>query len=352
MKPIIRRGRGIFINPEKLPFPTQWRTLANYWELSHKARQRLEWFIFYYTVGKKNASSTASYFGIAPKTFHFWKKRFALLRIFSLEEHPRSPHHKRPWQVTREQELRIIQLRKQYIKYGKRKLKILYKRLYLEDISTWKIERVIRKHNLYPDPETHKKRYLRVRKKKKRIHDIAFPPGAGKLWHTDTIILWWYGVRRVIFTAVEHHTKLGFARVYRNASSQQAADFLKRLMYLTNGEIKIIHPDNGSEFAGEFERACKELNIEQVYSRVRQPKDNPALERFNWTVQDEWLSLSEVGLDDVQEANTDITDWLIEYNSIRPYESLDYKTPIEYAQFNYFKELPMYPARTNLENIL
>lgn len=64
-----------------------------------------------------------------------------------------------------------------------------------------------------------------------------------------------------------------------------------------------IHSDNGSEFAGEFEKACFELGIQQIYSRVKTPKDNPALERSNWTVQDEWIALSEVGLDKIEKAN-------------------------------------------------
>jgi transposase InsO family protein len=210
---------------------------------------------------------------------------------------------------------------------------------------------VIRKHNLYPDPEEHKKKVKKRKKRKKKdkttinnFNTDRIKPG--KLWHTDTIILWWYGQRRVIFTALEDKTKLGFARAYPSGSSRQAADFLKRLIYLSDSDIKIIHSDNGSEFAGEFEKACLKLGIKQVYNRVRTPTDNPALERFNWTVQDEWLTMSEVGLDDIKEGNQDLTEWLIEYNSIRPHKSLDYQTPLEYAQKNYFKVLPMWSART------
>ena len=103
----------------------------------------------------------------------------------------------------------------------------------------------------------------------------------GYLWHTDTIIIWWYGVRRVIFTAFEETTKIAFARVYKNSLSASGKDFLERLMYLSNGEIQNIHHDNGSEFEKYFEDACKDLNINQIYSRLRTPKDNPALERFN-----------------------------------------------------------------------
>lgn len=78
---------------------------------------------------------------------------------------------------------------------------------------------------------------------------------------------------------------------------------------------------------------------------MRTPKDNPALERFNWTLQDEWLSVSEVGLDDIDEANPDLTNWLITYNNIRPHESLDYATPIEYATRD-FKVSPMWLSST------
>jgi transposase InsO family protein len=325
-----------------------WRNLAEYWHISSGAKQRLEWMIFYHTVGRKNASSTAAYFAISRKTFHKWKKRFNPHVIQSLEEKSKAPHKKRAWEVSKEQEERIIKLREKHLKYGKAKLKILYQKKYQEDISTWKIERVVRKHKLYPDPEEHQRKVKRRKKGKfkLRINQLSSKPTAGKLWHTDTIILWWYGQRRVIFTAIEDQTKLGFARVYSSASSRQAKDFLERLVYLSKGDIQIIHSDNGSEFAGEFTKACLQLNIQQVYNRVRTPQDNPALERFNWTVQDEWLSLSEVGLDEIKEANQDLTEWLIEYNFKRPHQSLDYLTPIEYANKHYFKVLPMTPAST------
>lgn len=327
------------------PIPEHWRNLAELWRISPEAKKRLEWMIFYHTIGKKNAWKTAQYFGIAPKTFHKWKTRFDPHRIQSLETSSRAPKKKRSWEVAPIEEERITHLRTRYMKYGKKKLKILYTQDYHKDISTWKIERVIRKYGLYPDPEIHHQRMKHIRrvKLKTRIHTMK-QTYQGTMWHTDTIVLWWYGVRRVIFTALEDKTKIGYARVYGTSTSRKAVDFLNRLVYLSHGDITIIHSDNGSEFAGEFERACQELRIQQVYSRARTPKDNPALERFNWTVQDEWLSLSEVGLDEIPEANLDLTEWLIEYNNHRPHEALDYQTPLAYAYKD--KVLPMTPAST------
>lgn len=335
-------------------FSTQadrWRASADYFFISDSAKLRMEWMIFYYTVACRNANFTAAHFGISRKTFHKWLKRFNPQRIQSLEEVSRKPHTIRKWEVTTIQEKRIILLREQYPKYGKAKLKVMYHKQYQEPISTWKIERVIRKHHLFPNPLKHKKRMRkRVKAKKKvRIHQLDtshYLPG--ELWHTDTIVLYWYGVYRVIFTGIEDKTKLAYAKVYPSHTSKNAKDFLTRLMYLSDATITVMHSDNGSEFAGEFEKACTNLVIQQIYSRVKQPKDNPALERFNRTLQEEWLELSEMGLDDIYEANLDLTEWLVEYNFNRPHQSLDYLTPIEYAHQHYFNVLPMYPARTGI----
>jgi hypothetical protein len=38
--------------------------------LTPQAQLKLEWIIFYYTCGKKNALRTSKHFGINPKTLH------------------------------------------------------------------------------------------------------------------------------------------------------------------------------------------------------------------------------------------------------------------------------------------
>src|SRR4030042_2630295 len=326
-----------------------WRYWAERLKLSTAARLRLEWLIFYSTVGKRNGKLTAQHFGIARQIFGKWKNRFNPNNLVSLEDHSRAPRRRRTWTVTCQQEKRIIHLRNQHLKWGKEKLKHLFLQTYREDISTNKIQKVINKHQLYPEPETHQRkvRCWRKRKPKVYIHTFNKQRELGFLWHTDTIIIWWYGVRRVIFTALEELTKIGYARVYTTNSSRNAKDFLERLVYLSNHQVVNIHHDHGSEFAKDFEKACRQLGINQIFSRVRTPKDNAALERFNWTVQAEWLSLSEWGLDDIREANQDLTEWLVEYNGIRPHQSLDYQAPLTYAQ-QQFQVSPMWSARTNL----
>ena len=348
------KWRNYFFPAKPIEIPEKWTLLRNLGKdiLSDKAQEKLEWIIFYHNIAGENVAYTASYFGINPKTLYKWFGRFNEKNLTSLEEQSRRPQKLREWMVTLEEETNIKDLRKKNMEFGKQKLKVLYKKEYKKETSTWKIERVVRKHNLYPDPVKHEYQVEKRRKSKPKIRINAVKEQLkqikefGFLWHIDAIIIWWYGQRRIIFTTIEDITKIAFARVYKTNTSGFAEDFLKRLMYLTEDKINIMYQDNGSEFKGAFERACKTLGILQIYSRPHTPKDNPSLERFNNTIQYEWLEYSEIGLDDIDNANKDLTKWLIKYNSYRPHQALDYKTPLEYAQKTFFKVLPMWSART------
>lgn len=349
-----KSGEFYFFKERKIADVNRWQLLRLCGKdtLSEKAQLKLEWIIFYQTVGKRNASLTAAHFGINPKTLHKWLKRFDEKNLSTLEEQSRKPNQTRRWMVTPKEEENIKDLRNRNLELGKKKLQALYGKEYGEHISTWRIERVIRRYNLYPDLVKHN---YQVQKKhnstpKVRIHTVKEQlrqvKQFGFLWHIDTVITWWYGQRRIIFTAIEDVTKIAFARVYKTNTSGFSEDFLKRLLYLTEGKVNIMHQDNGSEFQGAFERACKTLGILQIYSRPHTPKDNPSLERFNSTIQYEWLQYSVTGLDDINAANQDLTNWLIKYNSYRPHQALDYKTPLEYAQDTFFRVLPMWSAST------
>ncbi len=348
------KWKNYFFSAKPIEIPEKWILLRSLCKdtLSLKVQEKLEWIIFYNTIAKKNALYTASYFGVSPKTLHKWLKRFNEKNLNTLEEQSRRPLKLRGWMVTKEEEANIVDLRKDNLELGKAKLKVLYKREYKEHISTWKIERVVRKYNLYPDPVKHEYQVEKRKNRKNKIRintikeQLKQVKEFGFLWHIDAIIIWWYGQRRIIFTAIEEITKIAFGRVYKTNTSGFAEDFLKRLVYLTEGRVNIMHQDNGSEFQGAFERACQTLGILQIYSRPHTPKDNPALERFNNTIQYEWLEYSETGLDDIEESNKDLTNWLIKYNSYRPHQALDYKTPLEYAQETFFQVLPMWSAST------
>ena len=72
-----------------------------------------------------------------------------------------------------------------------------------------------------------------------------------------------------------------------------------------------------------FETGLQKLNLTHWWSRVRNPKDNAQNERFNRTLQEEFIQLSNY-TNNVEAFNRNLTNWLIEYNFHRPHQSLDY----------------------------
>lgn len=304
-------------------------------ELTPLAQLKLEWIIFYYTVGKKNAFKTAKHFGINPKTLHKWKGRFNEKALTTLEEKSRAPEKTRTREISPLQREQIRKLRKKHIKWGKMKLQKRYIQVHGEYLSSWKFQVVIEEEHLYFDKQKIKKQ-KRKRKQaqgqqKRRIHTLLKEQKVHHLWHVDTVILTRSrGGYRYLLTAIDDLSKLAYARLYTTHSSKQAADFLKRLHYLTEGEIVNLHHDNGSEFQKDFEQACIELSLPQWYSRVRTPKDNAVLERFNRTIQEEFVDIIDIDVEDSSAFNQRLLDWLIEYNSIRPHQALDYKSPLQY----------------------
>jgi transposase len=330
---------------------SRWRSMAADMNLSTKALLRLEWMIFFETAGNKDAYQTAKHFAITPKTFYKWHKRFDNGLIDRLEDESKAPINKRKWTVTIEQQSRIKKLRNNKIHYGKNKLKKLYEDEYGETISTWKIEIVIRHFGLYPDKEKQEKIRSKLKNqiKKNRIQKLDIIDEHWFLFHLDTIVIYWGSAKRYILTAIDHHGKIAYARSYKNKSSRSAKDFLYRLHYLIDANIANVQTDNGSEFYGEFDQALSELEIMHWFSRNHTPKDNSVCERFNQTLQHEWLNDGNFTTD-CNELNRKLTEWLVEYNFDRPHQALDYQTPFGYYENTLTSNknlLPMYSARTN-----
>lgn len=312
--------------------------------LSKEAKKRLAWMDYYRKTG--NAALTCRYFGISRQCFYTWHKRYDPLRLESLEEKSRRPQRTRHWEVSRAEEFRILRLRKTHIRYGKMKLAVLYRDEYGTPISSWKIQRVIEKHRLYYHPaHTEKLREKRKQNQaKKRITELKKEQRIGFLVALDTIVRYWMGTKRYILTGIDTHSKIAFARMYASKHSRHAADFLQRLHYLFDGRVENLTRDNGSEFRGAFDEALDGLQIVGYFSRVKTPTDNPVDERFNRTLQDEFIALGNMTAD-CRIFNRRLTEWLIEYNFKRPHQALGYEVPVEY-HYRYQKVSPMYPSST------
>lgn len=325
-----------------------WRKVALQLKLSDKAKIRLEWFIFYYTKAKANASLTCRHFGLERSTWYYWFKRFDERNLLTLEDKSSAPHHTRQSEMTPTELGRAIKLRKNHLHWSKIKLARVYQDQYPgETLSSWHFQCVIQRFNLYPKPAKNtriqaKRQHAQT---KKRITELKIKlPRLGFLLHFDTIELHWNGVRRYIITVIDHYTKLAFARMYATKSSASAQDFLLRTRLLLGPNIVNAHHDNGSEFAKMFKNLCVDLGIKQYHSRPQTPKDNPMAERFNQTLENEWLRDGHF-TSNTDLFNTRLADFLVEYNSVRPHESLGQLTPLKFAT-KYLQLSERWPSRT------
>jgi transposase InsO family protein len=329
----------------------RWIGVAKELQLSREARLRLDWIIYYHQGN--TAIQTARHYGISRKTFYKWFGQFDsdnLYSLYQLEDKSKAPLRVRQREITPIEEQRIIQLRKRYIRYGKMKLAKIYETTYQEQISSWKVQKVIESYQLYYNP-VKSARVARKRaagQKKKRITELQLDTlkwhekKSGYIICLDTIVIHWNSVKRYIFTAIDKYGKVAYARMYKNKNTLNSTDFLYRLYFLLDGQVPRVGHDNGTEFEKYFKAACQKLQIEQYYSRVRTPKDNPNNERFNRTLQEEFVQLGNFHSDPAI-FNLKLTEWLIEYNFHRPHAALNYQTPMEFS-----KVLPMYSSCTNI----
>jgi len=308
-----------------------WRKTAKILGLSKEALIRLEWIIFYQTKANGKASMVARHFGINSSTFYKWLKLFNEANLRTLETGSKRPHRLRSRQSKPLNDERIILLRKQYPYFGKMKLKVLYEKTYGEPITSWYVQRVIEAYQLYF--KKRKKHYTQRKTSqiKKRITECETKPQTGFMLHLDSIVLHLFGTKRYIITAIDDYSKVAYARMYKSHSSGPAKDFFHRLRFLLDGQVYNVHTDNGSEFHKHFEQALNQDHLTHWWSRPRTPKDNPSNERFNQTLKYEFLNWGNFH-PDPKIFNHKLTDWLIEYNSIRPHQSLNYLTPLEFAE--------------------
>jgi putative transposase len=95
------------------------------------------------------------------------------------------------------------------------------------------------------------------------------------------------------------------------------------------GVTPIIRSDNGLIFQGRrFRRACRSYRLRQEFITPYTPEQNGIIERFFRSLKEECVWLRNFRC--FQEAQRHIRRWIDWYNTLRPHQSLGYRSPIEY----------------------
>ena len=107
--------------------------------------------------------------------------------------------------------------------------------------------------------------------------------------------------------------------------------------------------DGGSEFMADFEEACREAGIRLFVLPPRSPKLNGHVERAQETHTEEFWERYDGDLD-LASARQALRHWECIYNTIRPHQSLAWRTPAEYLRECHPEAAPGSPSVSYVVN--
>lgn len=272
-------------------------------------------------------------YGVSRSTVYLWRKGWKDSRYQASALIPESTRPQRTRRM--ETDPRVVgfitDLRKRYPRIGKAKIKPLLDEHCVQSgittIAEPTIGKVIKRYRLF---------YPRVRRKtmrktpRKRISSRVEAKYPGELVQIDSLVRFEAGVTLYLITAIDLFSRFSFALSYRSLSSRAALDFYQKLERSAPFTIKAVKTDNGAEFLGEFDRYLQKKGVTHYFSYPRTPKSNPYIERFNRTLQEEFVEYHLDHLDNLKEFNDKLIDYLLFFNAVRPHQALKYLTPLGY----------------------
>ena len=107
-------------------------------------------------------------------------------------------------------------------------------------------------------------------------------------------------------------------------------DFYFRFRQFYPLPIKFWQNDNGKENLKYFDKQLEIDNIPHFFIYPRCPKIDTFIERYNRTLQEEFLDYHLDQLIDIKQGNKLLIDWNIYYNTQRRHHSLNLVSPVNY----------------------
>ncbi|MEW6011883.1 MAG: integrase core domain-containing protein [Elusimicrobiota bacterium] len=296
---------------------------------------------------KYGAKATKEAFGVSRSTVYLWKKTLSINggQLVSLAPLSKAPKRRRRRDVPDAIKDFIVEYRIKHPKVGQETIKpaldIFCDNTGLKKVSISSIGRLIKdlkEEGLITD--SHKKMSLngrsgriierRIRRLKKRRRNGYKPAGSGDLIQIDSISIFEGGIKRYLITAIDLKSRFGFAYAYNSLSSLSARDFMEKYRKLSLYEVRRVQTDNGSEFEKHFRNYISKENIIHYHNYPRHPQSNGCIERFNRTLQEQYVYWNIEILRDTDKFNAGLMDYLLWYNTQKPHKGLNGKTPMEY----------------------
>jgi transposase InsO family protein len=309
--------------------------------ITKKALQRMKILAFWEKYGLE---ATMEAFNIKRRTLFNWKKAFneGNRKPEALNEKKRTPKTKRKRTWPLELRLKIRSLRQEHPNLGSNKIYPLLKSFCLDNNlkcpKPRTIARIIsddpEKMRIFPVKVSHFGKIKKVKRSKVLRKPKSIKPlYPGHLIALDTIERVVQGTRRYIITFEDIYTRFSFAWATNSHASKAAEEFftlcLKVFPYSFN--FLYILTDNGSEFKKHFNQKLMELHLTHYHTYPKTPKMNAHIERFNRTIQEEFIDYNAYLLLNPDDFNRKLIDYLIFYNIERVHYAFQNKlSPVQY----------------------
>lgn len=300
----------------------------------HKAKVLTFW-------EKYGLTATLDAFEVKRRTLFLWKMKLKKGggNLESLNDLSRSPKtkRKRSWPSLVIEEIK--RLRWQHPNLGKEKLypelKSFCHQQGLICPQPKTIGRLIKDLGglrIYPQKISHfgKLRPLKRQKVTRKPKDFqAQFPGHGVALDTIEKII--DGKRRYLITFEDLFTRFGFAWETTSHASQAAKEFFDICRRVFPFAFVFVLTDNGSEFKKHFDQELKRLHLTHYHTYPKTPKMNAHVERFNRTLQEEFVDYHLADLTDLNSFNQLLAGYLWWYNTSRVhYAFQNQKSPYQF----------------------
>lgn len=335
-------NKKVYLLPKfsKADYYAYMKTLHNSlsFDLSDVAKYRQHVLKFFYKHGRL---ITLDAFGVKQSTLYDWKKVYedSGKKLSSLIPQSTRPHQTRTMTTDWRLEVLIKTMRQDYGNFSKYKIKPFLdeyaKSIGLRSYSVNKIQKIINRRNYYFDKKI-RKRKTKIKPLSQRVKRSPKPTKPGYI-EMDSITLYVLNRKFYFITAIDIFTKFAWCKLTTSLSSKQARIAFEEFRDQYSHPVRVVQTDNGSEFLKEFHQYTITNKIPHELIYPRSPKVNAFIERFNRTIQDEFISRTDSLYHDVLLFKQKLVNYLNWYNLKRPHYSLGYVSPAQYLQ-QYQKE--------------
>jgi len=162
-----------------------------------------------------------------------------------------------------------------------------------------------------------RRRLLIPKQKEKRRPAILYAKGyPGEEVQIDTTEP--FGKKGIILiSAVDDCSRFGMADCYYHNNSQNAANFLLKMVREAPFPIKAVRTDNGSEFKKSFTSTCQRLGIVIKRNPPKHPTSNGKVERMHRTIEEECFWRVQAHKEDLSYGRYWLSRYLAWYNTKR-----------------------------------